>query len=104
VAVAGATGLVGTALVKHLLSSGYSVKVLTRNVVSARNKLPYPGLQFVAPAQWSQAVCGTAAVVNLAGTAYLVLSHVGWLTGMPGALTEVHSVEAVLLLLAANPE
>ncbi|KAI3433684.1 hypothetical protein D9Q98_003493 [Chlorella vulgaris] len=67
VVVAGATGLVGTALVKQLLSSGYSVKVLTRNVVSARNKLPYPGLQFVAPAQWSQAVCGTAAVVNLAG-------------------------------------
>jgi hypothetical protein len=65
--VAGATGLVGTALVKQLLSEGFSVRVLTRNVVSARNKLPYPGLQFVAPSQWGQAVCGTNAVVNLAG-------------------------------------
>ena len=67
VAVAGATGLVGGALVKQLLAEGYAVRVLTRNVVAARGKLPYPGLQFVAPAQWSAAVCGTTAVVNLAG-------------------------------------
>lgn len=67
VAVAGATGLVGSQLVQQLQSAGYAVRVLTRNVVSARNKLPYPGLQFVAPAQWSEAVCGCAAVVNLAG-------------------------------------
>ncbi|KAL4430790.1 hypothetical protein ABPG75_006046 [Micractinium tetrahymenae] len=67
VAVAGATGLVGTALVKQLLASGYAVRVLTRNAVSARGKLPYPGVQFVAPPQWSEAVCGCAAVVNLAG-------------------------------------
>ncbi|PSC67365.1 epimerase family SDR39U1 chloroplastic-like isoform X2 [Micractinium conductrix] len=67
VAVAGATGLVGTALVKQLLADGFAVRVLTRNVVSARSKLPYPGLQFVAPQQWSGAVCGCTAVVNLAG-------------------------------------
>ena len=67
VAVAGATGLVGTALVKQLLASGYGVRVLTRNVVAARGKLPYPGIQFVAPQQWSEAVCGCTAVVNLAG-------------------------------------
>lgn len=67
VAVAGATGLVGTALVKQLLASGYAVRVLTRNVVAARGKLPYPGIQFVAPQQWSEAVRGCTAVVNLAG-------------------------------------
>jgi hypothetical protein len=67
VAVTGATGLVGSALVKQLLADGFAVRVLTRNVVAARGKLPYPGIQFVAPAQWAEAVCGTTAVVNLAG-------------------------------------
>lgn len=67
VAVAGATGLIGQALVRQLQAAGYSVRVLTRNAVAAKAKLPYPGLQFVAPAQWSAAVCGCTAVVNLAG-------------------------------------
>ena len=67
VAVAGATGLVGTKLVQDLLAAGYSVRVLTRNPAAAKNKLPFPGIEFVAPPQWGTAVCGTAAVVNLAG-------------------------------------
>ena len=67
VAVAGATGLIGTVLVRQLQAEGYAVRVLTRNPAAARAKLPYPGLQFVAPPQWSEAVCGCTAVVNLAG-------------------------------------
>jgi uncharacterized protein YbjT (DUF2867 family) len=65
--VAGATGLVGTKLVQDLLAAGYSVRVLTRNPAAAKNKLPFAGVEFVAPPQWGAAVCGTAAVVNLAG-------------------------------------
>lgn len=67
VAVAGATGLIGTVLVRQLQAEGYTVRVLSRNPLKARGKLPYPGLQFVAPAQWAEAVCGCTAVVNLAG-------------------------------------
>lgn len=67
VAIAGATGLIGTVLVRQLQAQGYAVRVLARNPVAARAKLPYPGLQFVAPAQWAEAVCGCTAVVNLAG-------------------------------------
>lgn len=71
VAVAGATGLIGTVLVRQLQAQGYTVRVLARNPVAARGKLPYPGVQFVAPAQWAEAVCGCTAVVNLAGERWL---------------------------------
>ncbi len=72
VAIAGATGLIGTVLVRQLQAQGYTVRVLARNPVAARGKLPYPGVQFVAPAQWAEAVCGCTAVVNLAGEWWVV--------------------------------
>lgn len=67
IAVAGATGLIGTKLVQDLLAQGYTVKVLTRNPSKARGKLNYQGVEFIAPSQWASAICGTKAVVNLAG-------------------------------------
>jgi hypothetical protein len=47
---------------------GNKVRVLTRDVTSAKGKLPFPGLEFFAPGQWAGAVAGADAVVNLAGT------------------------------------
>jgi uncharacterized protein YbjT (DUF2867 family) len=67
VAVTGGTGFVGSKLVSQLLTLGYKVKVLTRNVGSARSKLPYAGIEYVGPAQWAAAIRGCTAVVNLAG-------------------------------------
>lgn len=67
VAITGATGLVGSRLVQALLSAGYTVRILTRNVNSAKGKLPLPGLQFVPQSQWGQALIGAVAVLNLAG-------------------------------------
>ena len=68
VAVAGATGLIGTRLVEMLVDQGYTVRVLTRNPASAKSKLSkVQGLQFAAPTQWKAAVRGTRAVINLAG-------------------------------------
>ena len=70
--LAGATGLVGSKLVSKLTSLGHTVRVLTRNVNKARSKLPYPRVQFYAPSQWEEAVCGTNGLVNLAGESHLL--------------------------------
>lgn len=62
----GATGLVGTSLVSKLLSLGHTVRVLTRDPGKARRKLPQQCICY-APENWSDAVKGATAVVNLAG-------------------------------------
>lgn len=64
---AGATGLVGSRLAAKLAAQGNKVRVLTRNVSSAKAKLQYPGLEFYSLAQITEAVKGADAVVNLAG-------------------------------------
>lgn len=69
IAITGATGLIGSRLTAKLASQGNSVRVLTRDVASARAKLPYPRLTFHGPEDaWASAVAGADAVVNLAGT------------------------------------
>ena len=74
VAITGATGFVGSALVRRLVASGSVVRVLTRDVQKARRKLPPwelsaagAPLQFYTEAQWSAGIRGASAVVNLAG-------------------------------------
>ncbi|RMZ57031.1 hypothetical protein APUTEX25_002263, partial [Auxenochlorella protothecoides] len=68
VAVAGATGLIGSGLVPRLQEEGYEVRVLTRDAPTARDKLSrIRGLRFAEPPEWSAAVAGTAGVINLAG-------------------------------------
>jgi len=64
---AGATGLVGSRLAAKLASQGNKVRVVTRNVNSAKSKLQYPGLEFYSLSQIADAVRGADAVVNLAG-------------------------------------
>lgn len=64
---AGATGLVGSRLAAKLASQGNKVRVVTRNVNSAKSKLQYPGLEFYSLSQIADAVKGSDAVVNLAG-------------------------------------
>ena len=64
---AGATGLIGSRLAARLSSQGHTVRVLTRNVNKARNKLQYASLQFYNTQQLQEAVRGADAVINLAG-------------------------------------
>ena len=68
----GATGLVGSRLVASLTSSGHTVRVLSRNINSAKRKLPYGKTEFFGPQQWPDAVRGADAVVNLAGSETLL--------------------------------
>ena len=73
VAVAGATGLIGTRLVEMFIQQGYKVNVLTRNPASAKAKLEtVPGanartLAIAGPTQWKSAMRGCRAVINMAG-------------------------------------
>lgn len=70
VAVTGATGFIGKALVQRLLAHGHEVHVLTRNVERALDRLPAG----VTGAAWDaqaplppEALAGAEAVIHLAG-------------------------------------
>lgn len=75
VAIAGATGFVGSRLVEVLQQQGHHVLVLTRHPDTARRLFPtraFSGLEIVqyTPTQsgaWQQSISGCTGVVNLAG-------------------------------------
>ena len=75
VAIAGATGFVGSRLVEKLQAAGHQVVVLSRDAARALRVFPasaYPNLEVVAytPAEsgdWQKSIAGCDGVVNLAG-------------------------------------
>ena len=76
IAVTGATGLVGTRLVKRLIEEGHEVRVFTRSVEKARRVFAAPeikpSVEFVAytlteSGDWQQEISGCDRVINLAG-------------------------------------
>ena len=75
VAITGATGFVGTRLVKQLNTQGNEILVLTRNSSKARKVFPssaFPKLEIVEynpteSGNWQKAISGCDAVINLAG-------------------------------------
>ncbi|MEG4623805.1 TIGR01777 family oxidoreductase [Microcoleus sp. w1-18aA5] len=75
VAIAGATGFVGSRLAEKLQAAGHQVVVLSRDAAKASRVFPasaYPNLEVVAytPAEsgdWQKSIAGCDAVVNLAG-------------------------------------
>ncbi|AFZ02881.1 TIGR01777 family oxidoreductase [Calothrix sp. PCC 6303] len=70
VAIAGATGFVGSRLVERLHKQGMSVVVLSRNTTHAERVFPntaFPNVEIVNCDSWQNAIASCDGVVNLAG-------------------------------------
>jgi uncharacterized protein len=69
VAITGATGFVGSRLVKKLLARGDEVVILTRSSATVQKLAATTVVQYqpLASGEWQQSISGCDAVVNLAG-------------------------------------
>jgi uncharacterized protein (TIGR01777 family) len=111
VAIAGATGFVGSRLVEKLQAAGHQVVVLSRDAARARRVFPasaYPNLEVVAytPASsgdWQKSIAGCDAVVNLAG---LPIAEERWTQARQQAILDSRRLTTAKLVEAivnANP-
>jgi uncharacterized protein len=111
VAIAGATGFVGSRLVDKLHSEGHQVLVLTRDSDRARRVFPasaYPNLEIVgySPAEsgdWQKSIAGCDAVVNLAG---IPIAEERWTAARQQAILDSRKLTTAKLVEAianANP-
>lgn len=112
VAIAGATGFVGSRLVERLHSEGHSVLVLARNSERARRVFPasaYPNLEIVGytPAEsgdWLHSIAGCDGVVNLAGEP---IAEERWTAARQQAIVDSRKLTTAKLVEAianANPK
>ncbi|PSB56387.1 thylakoid membrane protein ThyD [Chamaesiphon polymorphus] len=70
IAIAGATGFVGSRLVELLQAQGHQIVVLTRSPQQASNRFPQAQVVGYSPLKsgaWQESISGCDAVVNLAG-------------------------------------
>ncbi|MEP6517879.1 thylakoid membrane protein ThyD [Microcoleus vaginatus] len=111
VAIAGATGFVGSRLVEKLQAAGHQVVVLSRDAAKAGRVFPasaYPNLEVVAytPAEsgdWQKSIAGCDAVVNLAG---VPIAEERWTEARQQAILDSRRVTTAKLVEAivnANP-
>ncbi|MEK0179165.1 MAG: TIGR01777 family protein [Oscillatoriales cyanobacterium] len=112
VAIAGATGFVGSRLVERLHSEGHSVMVLARDSERARRIFPasaYPNLEIVgySPAEsgdWQHSIGGCDGVVNLAG---VPIAEERWTAARQQAILDSRKLTTAKLVEAianANPK
>lgn len=112
VAIAGATGFVGTRLVEKLQAAGHQVVVLSRDAAKAGRVFPasaYPNLEVVAytPAEsgdWQKSIAGCDAVVNLAG---VPIAEERWTEARQQAILDSRRLTTAKLVEAivnANPK
>jgi uncharacterized protein len=70
IAIAGATGFVGSRLVEQLQAQGHQIVILTRSPQQASNRFPQAevvGYNPLKSGEWQTAISGCDAVINLAG-------------------------------------
>ncbi len=112
VAIAGATGFVGTRLVEKLQAAGHQVVVLSRDAAKAGRVFPasaYPNLEVVAytPAEsgdWQNSIAGCDGVVNLAG---VPIAEERWTEARQQAILDSRRLTTAKLVEAivnANPK
>ncbi|MCC3423565.1 MAG: TIGR01777 family oxidoreductase [Microcoleus sp. PH2017_01_SCD_O_A] len=112
VAIAGATGFVGSRLVEKLQAAGHQVVVLSRDAAKAGRVFPasaYPNLEVVAytPAEsgdWQNSIAGCDAVVNLAG---VPIAEERWTEARQQAILDSRRLTTAKLVEAivnANPK
>ena len=111
VAIAGATGFVGSRLVEKLQAAGHPAVVLSRDAQKAGRIFPasaYPNLEVVAytPAEsgdWQKSIAGCDAVVNLAG---VPIAEERWTAARQQAILDSRKLTTAKLVEAivnANP-
>ncbi|MEG4283045.1 TIGR01777 family oxidoreductase [Microcoleus sp. A006_D1] len=111
VAIAGATGFVGSRLVEKLQAAGHQAVVLSRDAAKARRVFPasaYPNLEVVGytPAEsgeWQKSIAGCDAVVNLAG---VPIAEERWTQARQQAILDSRKLTTAKLVEAivnANP-
>lgn len=111
VAIAGATGFVGSRLVEKLQAAGHQVVVLSRDAAKAGRVFPasaYRNLEVVAytPAEsgdWQKSIAGCDAVVNLAG---VPIAEERWTEARQQAILDSRKLTTAKLVEAivnANP-
>jgi uncharacterized protein len=70
IAIAGATGFVGSPLVAELTSQGHDILILTRSPQKAKQHFPTAnivGYEPLTSGEWQQSISGCDAVINLVG-------------------------------------
>lgn len=112
VAIAGATGFVGSRLVEKLQAAGHQVVVLSRDAARAGRVFPasaYPNLEVVGytPAEsgdWQKSIAGCDAVVNLAG---VPIAEERWTAARQQAILDSRKLTTAKLaeaIVNANPK
>lgn len=111
VAIAGATGFVGSRLVERLLAEGHQILALTRNASHAKSK--FAGFQTPAlkvleanltePGDWQAQLSGCDGVVNLAGQP---IAETRWTAALKGEILSSRQLATrniVAAIAQANP-
>jgi uncharacterized protein len=107
VAVAGATGFVGSRLVERLQAEGHQVLVLTRDVGRAKRMFPQAEVVAYAPLEagdWQGTIAGCDAVVNLAGAP---IAETRWTTERKQEIMDSRKIgtqKIVEAITQANPK
>lgn len=107
IAIAGATGFVGSRLVEKLYSDDHQILILTRDAEFARRIFPhdsYPNLEIITytpqiSGDWQKSISGCDAVINLAGTP---IADQRWTTARKEAIKASRQITTRKIVEAIN--
>jgi uncharacterized protein len=103
IAIAGATGFVGSRLVEQLQAEGHQVTIFTRSPQQASNRFPQAqvvGYNPLKSGAWQESISGCDAVINLAGEP---IAEKRWTSAQKRAILESRQIgtEKIVAAIAA---